>query len=237
MLENRRKETSDNDIDSLFDCPICSESYTLSSDIVAACNSSVKHYFYHGCLLNWFSETDRCAKYRRHCPVCREEVFSNERAYVATPFRHGTSNQSEVLWWMHLYRATGVLINDEPPFSSMPVTEVGAWSVAQSSADKADVLLQGPVTMTRYDLNAMVEEEPSWMAIYERYARIKEGLYNSGRLYNSGIPYVSPGQPPTWIPITELGAWMLACTDEQREVVLRRAQIIKAAYKRISEGV
>lgn len=152
---------------------------------------------------------------------------------MPTPFRHGISNppdnRSEFLWWMQLYRSTGLLINDELPLEATPITEVGAWSVAQSSDCKRDVLYQGAVSMFRYLMVARAEREPSWMAIYEGIARVKERFCTT--------PYVLPGQPPTWIPITELGAWMRACTDEQRELVERRAQIIKEAYERILEGV
>ncbi|EKG16253.1 hypothetical protein MPH_06566 [Macrophomina phaseolina MS6] len=153
---------------------------------------------------------------------------------MATPFRHGISNRADVLEWAQLYRnidTTGSPVNTEPLPELLPVTEVGAWCAAQGRKDRVHVEHHGCITRFRYLKARLVDriEEPSWMAIYDGFAKDKE------KLWNRGIPYVSPGQPPAWMPITELGAWIAACTDEQREAVLRRAQMVKEAYERTSE--
>lgn len=235
-LEHLRQVTNDGDTYSSLACPICTESMATSTDIIPACNSTVKHYFHHNCILQWFSTTDRYAKYRRHCPMCRKELFLDESAYMPTPFRHGVMNRAEVLWWWtQVYSSidntdvTSLLPNDNPLPEIISITEIGAWYAAQSNTDINRVKNRALLAKIHYIMKRRREaiDEPSWMTIYGAIANREENYPSEVH----PVPYIAPGQPPAWLPITELGAWMMACTNEERDAIERRGRIVKEAYR------
>lgn len=60
------------------ECGICCES--TSDPLVSACGHLLHGYpthdFHHECLLAWLSETDGLDRYKRTCPTCRRELYS-----------------------------------------------------------------------------------------------------------------------------------------------------------------
>lgn len=237
-MVNLSKENVSDDIVTALDCPLCFESMASSSDIVSACEGS--HLFHYDCLIECFSARNEGYAYRRHCPMCRRELFSDDKVRMPTPYEHSTEDDSDPLWWWtDIYRDIDNTRTDElvDPPEVLPITEIGAWWATQTAQDRRAVKSWGFTAGNNYFMLLFEEgvEEPSWMTIYERLASLEEAnpifrRYGTAR-------YVAPTRPPPqWLPITEYGAWVAAITEEQRAEVERRAHTVKEAYERVLEG-
>lgn len=98
-----------------------------SSNVVSACNG---HLFHYDCLIECLSARNEGYAYRRHCPIYRRELFSDDKARMPTPYEHSTDDYSGPMWWWTgMYRNIDNTRTDElvDPPDALPITEIGAW--------------------------------------------------------------------------------------------------------------
>lgn len=227
------------------DCPICTE--PLTADIVTA---HAAHAFHHECLLQWLTASDQHSHYRRHCPMCRFELFTTESAVAGmpTPFRHGPydSSGAELRRWLNrIYRSPtlasfDVLNTGAEPEGYMPLPLLGMWVAAGDADARLDAEIHAGGIEWRYSRARVGApgEAASWVDAVEEFGRFREDFFREHPTGKRAVQYRLPAErPPAWLPLSEYGAWALAWDDEERVVVETRARKVKEVYDRlVSEG-